>query len=114
MTKVLSIINGIDFPPRNTKFKLEDFFQTDVDDFEDGYFKFISADIIKVKTNKRTWEDCELVDKYGWKIKTYCYTAKYYYSILICSYSPKPWHNGYTIKRNLAFKDICIFHFKVE
>ena len=104
---VYGILGRVQFPARNTKFKLEDFFQTDVDDFKDGYFMFISADIVKIKRNKHIWKDCESVDKYGWVIKTYSYTYKRYWNILICNYKPIPWHNHYHIEGNIASANGC-------
>lgn len=105
--KIYGILGTCKFPARNTKFKIGDFFQVEVDDFIDGDFLFISADIIKIKRNKHIWEDCEAVDKYGWKIKTYCYTYKRYWDILICNYKSKPWHNHYHIEGNIAAANRC-------
>lgn len=104
---VYGVLGTVNFPARNTKFRLEDFFQTDVDDFRSGDFMFISADIVKIKCNKHIWKDCEAVDKFGWVIKTYCYTYKTYWNILICNYKSKPWHNHYHIEGNIASSNGC-------
>lgn len=107
MKKIYGILGTIQFPKRNTRFTIEDFFQIEVDNFRDGIFMFISADIVKIKWNKHLTENCDSIDKYGWKIQTYCYTYKMYYNILICNYKQKPWKNHYNIESNIAHANKC-------
>ena len=95
------------FPKRNTRFKLEDFFQVEVDDFNNGYFLFLSAKKVKTKSDEKLMEDVESFDEYGWVISTWCYSCKYYYKIFVCNYKSKPWHNNYHIRSHLSAINGC-------
>jgi hypothetical protein len=95
------------FPKRNTRFKLSDFFQTKVDDFEDGRFLFLSAKKVRTKTTKNLLGKIQSYDEYGWIISTYCYNAKYYYKIFVCDYRQKAWKNHYHIESELAAINGC-------
>jgi len=97
----------LEFPKRNTKFKLESFFQLDVDEFEHGYFLFLSAKQVYIKTNKYLLEKTKNVDNKGYIISTYCYNNKSYHKILICEYKQMPWENHYHIESHLAGANGC-------
>lgn len=93
---------AVTFPKRNTKFKLQDFFQVEVDDFNNGNFLFLSAKKVKTKSNEKLREEVESFDEYGWLISTWCYDCKYYYKIFVCGYKPKAWKNNYHIRGLLS------------
>lgn len=59
------------FPKRNTRFKLEDFFQVSVDDFHSGDFLFLSAKKVRTKSDERLLEEVDYFDEYGWVISTW-------------------------------------------
>jgi hypothetical protein len=100
-------IDNISFPKRNTKFKLEDFFQTEVDEFHYGDFLFLSAKKIKTKSNDKLLDKVESYDEYGWVISTWSYTRKYFYKIFVCQFRPKGWGNAQKIKSLLAELNGC-------
>lgn len=95
------------FPKKNTRFKLQDFFQTEVDEFHDGEFLFLSAKEKYVKTDRYLQDKTKNVDNKGWVISTYCYTNKSYHKILVCKYKPMPWENHYHIETQLAGVNGC-------
>ena len=102
-----ALLDAVTFPKRNTKFKLADFFQVEVDEFHQGVFLFLSAKKVKTTTDSKLFENIEFVDEYGWVISTYCYSSNYYYKIFICQYRAKPWHNNYHIRSYLAGINGC-------
>jgi hypothetical protein len=95
------------FPKRNTKFKVESFFQVSVDDFHDGEFLFLSAKKVNTKTDEKLLNEIESVDEYGWVISTWCYDCKYYYKIFVCEYKQRAWKNHYHIESKLASLNGC-------
>jgi len=101
------ILGALTFPKRNTKFKLQDFFQVEVDDFHSGEFLFLSAKKVKTKHNEKLLQDVDSFDEYGWIISTWCYDCKYYYKIFICQYQQKDWKNNYHIESLLAELNGC-------
>lgn len=90
------------FPKRYTMYTMEDFFQTDVDDFDSGSFLFLSAKEVAIKTDEKLLSDVEWVAEKGTIVSTYCYTYKCYMKFLIVDYKAKPWHNDYTIRRGFT------------
>lgn len=88
-----------EFPKRNTKFIMEDFFQTDVDDFETGVFMFISEKQVKIIVDDKLMEDCEWVAETGTIVSVYCFNYKRYMKLLCVEFRAKPYHNSYTIRR---------------
>jgi len=99
--------NKLEFPKRNTKFRLSDYYQTDVDEFHDGDFLFLSAKITEVKSTPKLWEMIESHNELGWIVSTYSYTNKSYEKIFICGHKPKPWKNHYHIQAELAEANGC-------
>lgn len=97
----------LEFPKKNTKFRIESFFQLDVDEFEDGNFLFLSAKEVYIKTDKYIKDKTKNVDNKGWIISTYCYTNKWYHKILVCEYKQMPWENHYHIESALAGVNGC-------
>lgn len=97
----------IEFPNRNTKFLLRDFFQTDVDDFHDGKFLFIAAKEINVEKNTYLIDKTKWIANKGWVISVYCYTDSNYIKILVCDYESMPWENHYRIEDNLCVANKC-------
>jgi hypothetical protein len=81
---------------------MEDYFQTDVDDFDSGSFLFLSAKEVDIIVDDKLMEDIGEVDKKGIIVSTYCYTYSRYMKFLIINYKAKPWHNNYTIKRGFT------------
>lgn len=108
------ILEGKTWPKRNTKFTLEDFFQTDVDEFHSGDFLFLSAKDIELKTSDKLFEMVESVDERGWIISTYCYTTKAYTKILLFGCRAKAWQNGYHIRYEIAFINNADYAFKED
>lgn len=94
-------------PKRNTKFKLEDYFQIDVDDFHNGNFLFLSAQKVKTKINEDLTNRIESYDEYGWIISTYCYDYSIYHKIFICEHKLNPWQNHYHAEMELACANNC-------
>jgi len=94
-------------PKRNTRFELEDFSQTAVDDFQDGEFLFLSAKKVKTESNEELIDLVESFDEYGWIISTWCYTDKCYLRIFVCEYKQKMWRNHYQIEEILAQLNRC-------
>lgn len=90
------------FPHRKTDILLQDFFQTDVDDFTSGKFQFLSVKKVKVKTNKELDKLVVSTATYGYLVKTFCYNNNFYYNIFVCEYKPKPWMNNYHIRGYLS------------
>ena len=43
------MLGAVTFPKRNTRFRLEDFFQVEVDDFHSGEFLFLRAKQTKTR-----------------------------------------------------------------
>ena len=92
-------------------FKLVDFFQTDVDDFCDGHFRFRSIEEINLVMPADEDSGIESVDEKGWIVTAHLYNAcrdaagNYHgfdYTILIGGYKLKPWHNHYKAESALA------------
>lgn len=99
--------NKLQFPKKNEKFKIENFFQLEVDEFEDGKFLFISAKEVYIKTNKYLQDKTESVNNKGYIVSTYCYNNKSYHKILVCKYKSMPWENHYHIESQLASANRC-------
>ncbi|MFY8160229.1 MAG: hypothetical protein ACOVNU_02785 [Candidatus Kapaibacteriota bacterium] len=99
--------SNVTFPKRNTKFRLEDFFQTEVDEFYKGDFLFLSAKKVKTKSNDKLLDKLKFFDEYGWVISTWSYTRKYYYKIFVCQFKQKGWENEYRIRWSLAELNGC-------
>jgi len=97
----------LEFPKRNTIFKLEDFFQVDVDDFHRGTFLFLSVKQVKTKSDEKLLEYIDGFDEYGWIISTYNYDLKCYYKIFVCKYTQKAWKNHYRIEGMLSGLNGC-------
>jgi hypothetical protein len=95
------------FPKRNTRFKLEDFFQVEVDEFNHGNFLFLSAKKVKVILNDKLLEEIESIDEDGWVISTYCYDTKFHYKIFICDYKARAWRNNYNIRSLISLLNCC-------
>ena len=102
-----TVLGAVAFPKRNTRFKLEDFFQVAVDDFHSGEFLFLSVKKVKTKSDEKLLDEVESFDEYGWVISTWCYDCKYYYKIFVCQYRQKPWKNHYHIEGMLANLNGC-------
>ena len=100
-------IDNISFPKRNTKFKLEDFFQTEVDEFHYGDFLFLSAKKVKVKSNDKLLDKIKIIDEYGWVISTWSYDRRYYFKIFVCQFNNIAYANEYHIRRSLAELNGC-------
>jgi hypothetical protein len=100
-------LGAVTFPKRNTRFKLDDFFQVKVDDFHSGEFLFLSAKKVKTKSDAKLLDEVESFDEYGWIISTWCYNFKYYYKIFVCQYRQKAWKNHYHIESMLAGLNGC-------
>ncbi len=101
------ILETFNFPKRNTRFKLEDFFQVEVDDFHSGYFLFLSAKKVKTRGSEKLLSEVESFDEYGWIISTWSYDYKFYYKIFVCQYRQKAWKNHYHIESLLAELNGC-------
>lgn len=101
------IAGAISFPKRNTRFKLEDFFQVQVDVFYSGEFLFLSAKKVRTKSDKELLDELESFDEYGWVISTWCYNYKCYHKIFVCQYRQKAWKNHYRIENMLAVLNGC-------
>ncbi len=86
---------------------MDDFFQTEVDEFHNGLFLFLSAKEVNIKVDRDVLEKIENYESKGWIVSTYCYTAKLYYKILVCDYQPKPWQNHYHIEAVLSESNGC-------
>lgn len=99
--------NKLEFPKKNTRFKIESFFQLDVDEFEHGIFLFLSAKEVYIETNKYLKDKTKNIDNKGHIISTYNYTNKSYHKILICEFTSMPWENHYHIESNLANANGC-------
>lgn len=102
-----AVLGAVTFPKRNTRFKLDDFFQVEVDDFHSGKFLFLSAKKVKTKSDEKLLDEVESFDEYGWVISTWCYDCKYYYKIFVCQYRQKAWKNHYHIESMLAGLNGC-------
>ena len=94
-------------PKRFEKFVLDDFFQLDVDEFENGYFLFLSVKKVKPKLNEKVTKMIDRIDDTGFIISTYCYCWKSYYKIFVCDYMQKPWQNEFHIRDMLATLNGC-------
>jgi len=101
------VLCDVVFPKRNTRFRLSDFFQIDVDDFHSGNFLFLSAKKVKTNTDSDLMNDIHSCDEFGWVISTYCYDYKMFYKIFICEYLQMAWKNHYHIEVSLSALNKC-------
>lgn len=107
MAQQETTISNVTFPKRNTKFRLEDFYQSKVDEFHNGDFLFLSAKKIKTKSNDKLLDKVKIIDEYGWVISTWSYNNKYYFKIFVCQFNNKGWENEFRIRRLLAELNGC-------
>jgi len=92
-------------------FKMIDFFQTEVDDFCDGHFRFLSMEEKVLMPPHDPDSGVESVGDKAIVIKTHCYNLYrdaadnwhgHEFTILIGQYKLKPWHNHYKAERLIA------------
>ena len=95
------------FPKHNTRFKLDDFFQVEVDSFHSGEFLFLSAKKVKTIISDSIINDIKTFDEYGWIINTYCYNFKSYFKIFVCPYDTNGYVNNYEIRAIFAMENDC-------
>ncbi len=97
-------------------FKMIDFFQTEVDDFDDGHFRFISMEEKVLMPPHDPDSGVLSVDDKGFIIKTHCYNlyrdaaANWHgheFTILVAKYELKPWCNHYKAERLIAAANGC-------
>lgn len=94
-------------PKRFDRFILSDFFQTEVDEFHDGHFLFLSAKEVKLKINEKLSEMIDYNSEKGFIISTYCYSTKQYHKIFVFDCKQKGWQNNYDIRCLLATLNGC-------
>ena len=82
-------------PKKNQRFRIEDFFQTEVDAFEHGDFLMKSIKKAVTRISPEMAKDIESIDTYHYVISTYCYTYKRHWKIIVCNLKSRPWHNSY-------------------
>lgn len=106
----------MDFPKKYTKFRIEDFFQTDVDEFYSGDFMFLSYKKIAIRGSKFILDNVKNWDEYGHVISVYSYTNKRYFKILVMEYNQKAWKNHYHIEMEFAQQNNAeyFFHSSIE
>lgn len=91
-------------------FKMTDFFQTAVDDFADGHFRFRSIEEVDLKMPDDKYGIDWLPEK-GLMVHTYLYDSHRdrngtwhgrEFDILVFEYKLKPWHNHYHAEGAIA------------
>jgi hypothetical protein len=102
MNKLTPQDNVVGFPKKFTRYLMEDYFQTEVDDFDTGRFLFLSAKEVDIVTDDVIFENTEQVDEKGIIVSAYCYNYKRYMKMLIVNYKLKPWHNNFTVRRRFV------------